>query len=349
VLYSNGVRYLMTAATAVVLLLNGIQISMPRPALLIEGRCWVPLRSIAERLGYTVIWTPDASLHLARGSEQLDVPLSKKVADTTYVPARWLDKLGVKVDYEPGKKELRLTAVLASECTSGGNEADAAGLLARILADPSAWADCSVSVEGEFLGWSVNPLCEATAFGPPVTRSDWVLRGDGGCLYCTGTVPFSPADFFGRRARVDAVVRLTRDGWPYLKVNAVEPLSGLKGLCCILQTDGFIYDKNDTVRLKLVVRNDTQEPIELVFPSGKTYDFWIMDSTGNEVWRWSADRVFTQAVVKRLLKPSEGYVVEEKVELLNIQRIREGTYYVCAELPRVTAAYAHRIRVTIQK
>jgi len=48
----------MKEVAAVVLLLNGVQVNMPAPALLMDGRAWVPLRAIAERLGYEVQQPP---------------------------------------------------------------------------------------------------------------------------------------------------------------------------------------------------------------------------------------------------------------------------------------------------
>lgn len=58
------------------------------------------------------------------------------------------------------------------------------------------------------------------------------------------------------------------------------------------------------VTLVLVVLNRSTGPARLVFPSGKSYDFWIARD-GREVWRWSAGRMFTQAIREQEVAPGE--------------------------------------------
>jgi hypothetical protein len=52
----------------------------------------------------------------------------------------------------------------------------------------------------------------------------------------------------------------------------------------------------DSVRLDLFVTNSTASPIDLNFPSGQRYEFEIRTPEGARVWRWSAERMFTQAL-----------------------------------------------------
>lgn len=49
------------------------------------------------------------------------------------------------------------------------------------------------------------------------------------------------------------------------------------------------------VHLILHVTNPTSRAIRLEFPTAQRYDF-LVRSGDTEVWRWSADRMFTQAV-----------------------------------------------------
>ncbi|MCE2901209.1 MAG: BsuPI-related putative proteinase inhibitor [Gemmatimonas sp.] len=56
-----------------------------------------------------------------------------------------------------------------------------------------------------------------------------------------------------------------------------------------------------TVRFAIEVTNDSPKRVELTFPNGRTHDFAVRDSSGREVWRWSAGRLFTQAMQNRLL------------------------------------------------
>ncbi|HWJ24769.1 MAG TPA: BsuPI-related putative proteinase inhibitor [Gemmatimonadaceae bacterium] len=59
------------------------------------------------------------------------------------------------------------------------------------------------------------------------------------------------------------------------------------------------------VTLTFHVTNNTDKHLELTFPSGQTHDFVVLDSAGRAVWRWSADRMFTQALQNQLLESGE--------------------------------------------
>ncbi len=66
------------------------------------------------------------------------------------------------------------------------------------------------------------------------------------------------------------------------------------------------------VTFALHVTNASDKRLELRFPSGQTHDFIVIDSAGREVWRWSADRLFTQALQNKLLDPSETVTYAER-------------------------------------
>lgn len=67
----------------------------------------------------------------------------------------------------------------------------------------------------------------------------------------------------------------------------------------------------DGVHFSLHVTNRTGEKVEVRFTSGQTYDFVVLDRAGTEVWRWSADRMFTQAMQTRMLDPDETITFTE--------------------------------------
>ena len=66
------------------------------------------------------------------------------------------------------------------------------------------------------------------------------------------------------------------------------------------------------VRFNLRVVNTTPKSVEVNFASGQAYDFVVVDSVGREVWRWSADRIFTQSVRNKLLGKGEAITATEK-------------------------------------
>lgn len=55
------------------------------------------------------------------------------------------------------------------------------------------------------------------------------------------------------------------------------------------------YSAGDAVTLVLQVTNTTSRPVDLNFSSGQQFDFWI-EKGDRELWRWSADQMFTQAL-----------------------------------------------------
>lgn len=63
-------------------------------------------------------------------------------------------------------------------------------------------------------------------------------------------------------------------------------------------------EAGDTVVLTLQVTNATAAPVTFTFPTGQSYDFVVRPAgAGAEVWRWSADKGFTQAVQTLTLEP----------------------------------------------
>jgi hypothetical protein len=64
------------------------------------------------------------------------------------------------------------------------------------------------------------------------------------------------------------------------------------------------------IQLAFRVTNNELRKVELLFPSGQTHDFVVLDSIGREMWRWSEGRMFTQVVQNRLLDSSASMAFE---------------------------------------
>lgn len=69
---------------------------------------------------------------------------------------------------------------------------------------------------------------------------------------------------------------------------------------------------SQTLTFSLHVANNTKKMLELRFPNGQTHEFVVMDASGKEVWRWSSNRMFTQAIRTKLLKGREETVYEDE-------------------------------------
>jgi len=65
------------------------------------------------------------------------------------------------------------------------------------------------------------------------------------------------------------------------------------------------------VRFALNVANVGTKFVELTFPTGRAYDFVVVDSGGREVWHWSEGRIFTQGVQNKQIGTGDAMQVAE--------------------------------------
>lgn len=79
-----------------------------------------------------------------------------------------------------------------------------------------------------------------------------------------------------------------------------------------VQSHVMVDTAQGTVRFAIEVANDSPRRVELAFPDGRTHDFAVYDTAGREVWRWSAGRLFTQAMQNRLLESRDAAVFQEE-------------------------------------
>ena len=103
------------------------------------------------------------------------------------------------------------------------------------------------------------------------------LLAAGGIAFACGPRPFE-----SEAAMASAPIAKPRPGTPALATTLELSVS-------------------NTVDLRLHITNGTSKKIELTFPSGQTHDFYIVDASGREVWRWSTGRMFTQSVQNKLI------------------------------------------------
>ena len=97
------------------------------------------------------------------------------------------------------------------------------------------------------------------------------------------------------------------------------------------------------VSLAFHATNRDTRRVELVFPSGQTHDFAILDASGREVWRWSKDRLFTQALQNRVLEPSETLTYEERWTPGDLR----GTFVAVATLRSSSHPLETRVEFTL--
>src|SRR5439155_14861240 len=100
-----------------------------------------------------------------------------------------------------------------------------------------------------------------------------------------------------------------------------------------LTTDRPAYPAGAPVALSLTVTNPGNAPVTLQFSSGQKYDFEVRRA-GQVVWRWAADRMFTQALTSLTLAPGERKVFTETWKQVdnNGHAVPAGSYEATAML-----------------
>jgi hypothetical protein len=71
--------------------------------------------------------------------------------------------------------------------------------------------------------------------------------------------------------------------------------------------DAPVYKKSDDASLlvRLTLRNTSEQPVILTFPSGQSYDLRIWNDKGESVYTWSADKSFLQVFRREPLSSGE--------------------------------------------
>lgn len=110
------------------------------------------------------------------------------------------------------------------------------------------------------------------------------------------------------RVLVSALILLATAGYACgPRSRHAEPERGrqktVEGAPILAQLDVKI---RDGIEFAFRVTNNEPRKVELLFPSGQTHDFTVVDSLGRNVWRWSEGRMFTQAFQNRFLESGES-------------------------------------------
>ncbi len=355
-----------TYCLAVIVMLNGVQIWLPRPAFILSNQVFIPAREIFQRMGWTVKWQEaDKSFVLsAPGQETAVVRIGDPVVRVgqrteklsaaplqrngiSYVPAQAVQIVtGATLAWDNEHKALDIQYTLP-----GMPPVTTPGQLAE---EGPAQIGREVVVIGEYMGWHADPLDPLVSQGPPRTRSDWILRSVDGSIYCVATsemesaVALSPVEDTGRRIKVTGSVAIARDGFVYLVPRHVEALQGLAGLTRYVQSNRMSYRNGETAVFTLHVANPNPEPVQITFRSGQRYDFVVKTRDGKKIWRWSDDRMFTMAIGSRTLAPGEAYDVQVKwtVQGPEGKPLAPSIYQVHAEVTPELQTYPQLFEVT---
>jgi len=89
-----------------------------------------------------------------------------------------------------------------------------------------------------------------------------------------------------------------------------------------------VFAPGEPVEVTVVARNVASTPLGLVFSSGQRVDLIIRRPRGDEVWRWSHDKAFTQAIQTLVLRPQETSMLRVAWDQRDLQgrRVDPGPY-----------------------
>lgn len=99
-------------------------------------------------------------------------------------------------------------------------------------------------------------------------------------------------------------------------------------LLITLTTDKQVYRTTDPIAVALTVSNQDNQTYQAIFSSGKKYDFYLFDESGKEIWRWSQDKMFSQAFSKFNIEPDQPktFVIIFNQLLASGEKLKPGKY-----------------------
>ena len=98
----------------------------------------------------------------------------------------------------------------------------------------------------------------------------------------------------------------------------------------------------DEVRFDFTVTNVGRSAAEVTFPDGRTHDVVVLDAEGREVWRWSAGRLFTQAMQAHVVRAGDALAYGVEWE-----RPAPGRYTAVATLASTDFPVTHRTEFVV--
>ncbi|MGC8794346.1 MAG: BsuPI-related putative proteinase inhibitor [Bryobacteraceae bacterium] len=121
----------------------------------------------------------------------------------------------------------------------------------------------------------------------------------------------------------------------YSRTGGVTVLSAPE-LSFSLTLDSYVYanltPRADPARVpptmtaRLTLRNTTETPVDLVWPSGQRYDFQIRTEKGDVLWRWSDGKAFTLLYGKESFAGERNYTELIPLADASGQAYPEGKY-----------------------
>ncbi len=106
-----------------------------------------------------------------------------------------------------------------------------------------------------------------------------------------------------------------------------------------LTTFGAFFEQGKPIQLGMTVA--VREPMTLYYRTSQRYDLTVIDSQGEEVWRWSRDRAFAQVTAEVPLEANEMLSFAETWDQRDNdgQQVPPDNYQIAAESSHCDANY----------
>ncbi len=112
-----------------------------------------------------------------------------------------------------------------------------------------------------------------------------------------------------------------------------------------LTTDKAAYRAGEPIRLTLEVFNNASEPVTFQFKSSQRYDFIIEDGKKEQVWRWSASRMFAMVLGSETLGPGNPRLSYQET---CSEMLAPGAYFITGLLTDSNQSLSATTRVIVQ-
>lgn len=126
--------------------------------------------------------------------------------------------------------------------------------------------------------------------------------------------------------------------WLWLVIAVLAASAGAQPPLTVERSDGGMrveaslaqrgFAPGEPVEVTVSVRNVSGAPLGIVFNSSQRLDLIVRRPRGDEVWRWSHDKAFTQVIQTLLLRPQEASTLRVAWDQRDLQgrRVDPGTY-----------------------
>jgi hypothetical protein len=132
---------------------------------------------------------------------------------------------------------------------------------------------------------------------------------------------------------------------PAKQEAGIEARGGTSAVSLLLRASKEVYAQGEPLELTLEVVNRSSQPVTLRFRTAQHYDLLVQNAQDQEVWRWSAERMFAQMLGQEILAPDGGKLTYRVVVREPLPR---GSYTVIGVVPAVDARMSARLQITIQ-